>query len=245
MRLLVTAGNTISPIDKVRGITNIFSGRTGANIATQAALSGHAVVLLTSRPETISEAILASGSLAVRTYRTFDELDALMASEITSGTFDAIVHCAAVSDYTCVGVYAPHPGTTFNPETQTWSSSDATQPALTNRAAGKVKSNEPELWMRLVQAPKLVDRIRTLWRFQGILVKFKLEVDIDDQTLLARAEVSRMQSGADLMVANTLEGMTEWALVGPNQAGLYERLSRPALAPYLIERLERLTRSPG
>ena len=36
MKILVTAGNTQTPIDRVRSITNIFSGRTGARIAARA-----------------------------------------------------------------------------------------------------------------------------------------------------------------------------------------------------------------
>ena len=38
MNLLVTAGNTLTLIDKVRGITNIFTGRTGAQVAGLAVL---------------------------------------------------------------------------------------------------------------------------------------------------------------------------------------------------------------
>jgi phosphopantothenate-cysteine ligase/phosphopantothenoylcysteine decarboxylase/phosphopantothenate--cysteine ligase len=37
MNILVTAGNTQTPIDKVRCLTNIFSGETGARIAIEAA----------------------------------------------------------------------------------------------------------------------------------------------------------------------------------------------------------------
>ena len=50
MNLLVTAGNTLAPIDRVRGLTNIFTGRTGAAVALHAHGRGHRVVLLTSAP---------------------------------------------------------------------------------------------------------------------------------------------------------------------------------------------------
>src|SRR6476646_6451465 len=43
MNLLVTAGNTLVPIDAVRCITNIFTGRTGASIARHAHERGHSV----------------------------------------------------------------------------------------------------------------------------------------------------------------------------------------------------------
>ncbi|HVL11743.1 MAG TPA: phosphopantothenoylcysteine decarboxylase, partial [Gemmata sp.] len=53
MNVLVTAGNTQTPVDRVRCITNIFSGRTGGQIAARAYDRGHAVTLLTSHPEVI------------------------------------------------------------------------------------------------------------------------------------------------------------------------------------------------
>ena len=82
---------------------------------------------------------------------------------------------------------------------------------MVDRAAGKVKSDEPELWLRLVKTPKLVDMIRSDWSYRGILVKFKLEVDIDEAELLKVAEKARLHSGADWMVANTLDGAADWA----------------------------------
>ena len=53
MRFLVTAGNTQTHIDKVRCLTNIFSGRTGGRIAAAAHGRGHTVCLLTSHPEAL------------------------------------------------------------------------------------------------------------------------------------------------------------------------------------------------
>ena len=47
MNILVTAGNTQTQIDRVRCITNIFSGRTGARVAAEADSRGHTVTLLT------------------------------------------------------------------------------------------------------------------------------------------------------------------------------------------------------
>src|SRR5262249_23118710 len=106
--------------------------------------------------------------------------------------------------------------------------------ALVDRRAGKVKSDDPELWLRLVRAPKLVDSIRTDWAFTGVLVKFKLEVGVSDEQLLQAAEASRKQSAADLMVANTLEGAETYAFLGPRD-GAYERVERGELAARLLD----------
>ena len=65
VKILVTAGNTQTPIDQVRCITNIFTGKTGARIAVGAAARGHDVRLLTSHPQT-ADAIRAESAVPER-----------------------------------------------------------------------------------------------------------------------------------------------------------------------------------
>lgn len=242
MRLLVTAGNTLTPIDQVRAITNIFTGRTGAAIALEGFQRGHAVTLLTSHPERVAELPGAQRQLdperwQLFSYRTFNDLASLMEERISRGSFDAIVHCAAVSDYRCEGVFAPDKETHFDLGSHSWQSKSKEEPRLLDRNAGKVKSDEPELWLRLVKTPKLIDKIRGDWSFAGRLVKFKLEVGKTDDELLTIAERSRQQSQADLMVANTLEGAAHVAFIGP-VAGRYEKVSRRNLAGRLLDLLD-------
>jgi phosphopantothenoylcysteine synthetase/decarboxylase len=242
MNLLVTAGNTRVPIDRVRCITNIFTGRTGARIALHAQGRGHDVTLLTSHPAVVGELSGAAAPLTerwrVQPYRTFDDLQRLLAAAMRGG-FDAIVHSAAVSDYLAAGIYRPADSTRFRVEDACWESAGPTPPALVDQGAGKVKSDAPELWLRLVRAPKLIDCMRRDWGFTGILVKFKLEVDVSEDRLLEIAEKSRRHSEADLMVANTLEGAAAWAYVGPS-GGTYERVSRRELDGRLLDAVERL-----
>ncbi|QEL20211.1 phosphopantothenoylcysteine decarboxylase domain-containing protein [Limnoglobus roseus] len=214
MNILVTAGNTQTPIDRVRCITNIFSGRTGATIATKAAEYGHAVTLFTSHPDVVE----AGHALCVQSYRTFEDLESLMAGAIPGGGFDAIVHAAAVNDYHVVGTFAKK------------------GEAFVDVSAGKVKGHHADLWLRLTPAPKLIDKVRTVWHFAGTLVKFKLEVGVTEAELLDIAERSRTHSGADLMVANTLDGMKDWAYLGAGET--YHRVTRSELASKLLAAVE-------
>jgi phosphopantothenate---cysteine ligase (CTP) len=229
MRILVTAGNTQVQIDRVRSITNIFTGRTGAKIALAAFASGHSVTLATSHPEVLSDmGPKPNGERwGLECYRTFDDLEALLDRQVRSAGYDAVVHVAAVSDYRSAGVYRWEKG--------------AAEPTLLDRSIGKIKSNERELWLRLVHTPKLIDRMKTDWGFTGVLVKFKLEVGLDDQELLAVAEKSRQDSNADLMVANTLEGADAWAYLGPFK-GRYERIARAELPEKLLTAISLLGR---
>jgi phosphopantothenoylcysteine synthetase/decarboxylase len=236
MNILVTAGNTLVPIDRVRCITNIFTGRTGASITRCAWERGHRVTLLTSHPEAVDNPP-HSERWAMLRYRTFEDLQRLMREIVTGGELNAVIHCAAVSDYLAGGIYAPAEDTHFRPESGYWDSDNAARPRMIDRAAGKIKSDEPELWLRLVRAPKLIDCLRRDWGFRGMIVKFKLEVGVGNERLLAVAERSRQQSAADLMVANTLEGASEWAFLGP-LGGQYQRIARHQLPEHLLHALE-------
>ena len=60
---------------------------------------------------------------------------------------------------------------------------------------------------------------------------------MDRQRLESIAETSRLQSQADLMVANTLEGMQEWAILGPVK-GQYLEVPRTELARRLVTEIE-------
>ena len=217
MRILVTAGNTQTPIDAVRCLTNIFTGRTGARVAMEARGRGHDVILLTSHPETASDA-----GLDVRAYRTFDDLHGMLAELVRAGGFDAIVHSAAVSDYALAGVH----------------SGSSAGPSLTHPAR-KISGSHPELWMCFVPTPKLVDLIRSAWGFRGVLVKFKLEVGIENEDLLAIGRKSRAHSDADLLVANTLEGYGREAFL-IDRADSAERVDRMAMPALLLDRIEEI-----
>jgi hypothetical protein len=71
-------------------------------------------------------------------------------------------------------------------------------------SAGKVKSVYDEIAVLGGRTEKLVDLFRTQWAFHGLLIKFKLEVGLTDDELIRVAAASRVASGAELMVANTL-----------------------------------------
>jgi phosphopantothenate---cysteine ligase (CTP) len=267
MKLLVTAGNTVVPIDRVRQITNVFTGRTGAAIARHAYARGHTVTLLTSHPEALGDDRPPEGECAgaprvptpgggtpgappgvgprwrCLAYDTFDALMAAMEAAIRSDPPDAVIHSAAVSDYRVAGIYTPAPGTRAAEAEAavTWETEADGQPRLVNAAAGKVKSTAPELWLRLLPAPKIIDRVREEWGFRGVLVKFKLEVGVDEAHLLEVAEASRRHSGADLMVANTLETARQWAYLGPMPEG-YRRIPRAELPEQLLAAIQNIAK---
>ena len=215
MRVLVTAGATQVPIDRVRAITNVFTGRTGTQVAAAiAALPGSRVRLLTSAPHRAAEWGLPA-SVDVRGFTTFDELRAQMESSIATERWPtAIVHSAAVSDYLVESV-TDGSGSPLDP-------------------AGKIASGHERLVVRLVKAPKLVDLVRAPWGFAGTMVKFKLTVDRTDAELEAIARASMHHSRADAIVANDLAWAHERAMVLHGDRPV-EAVRRQALAARVAE----------
>ena len=140
MNILVTAGNTQVLIDRVRCLTNVFSGRTGTRIALHAHDRGHAVTLLTSRPQVVQElrrdGFDPGSRWSVRSFQTFEDLQILMAEEVSQPGPGVLIHAAAVSDYLSGGIYAPAPGISFHPEEGFWET-PAAQPAQIPRSHGR------------------------------------------------------------------------------------------------------------
>lgn len=215
--VLVTAGSTRVPIDKVRMIDNVFKGKTGTVIAEYFADQGCDVYLLTSNPDLVKK---DHRNLAVVPFSTFDGLFEFMRCMITAVPFGTIIHSAAVSDYRVGGTYQQINGEMVKVD-----------------QSGKIGSDYPELWMKMIPTPKIVDRIRDPWGFKGKLVKFKLQVDMDDETLIDIATKSMMHSKADFIVANTLEGSKTKAFIISAAGGDPICVSREELPIWLYKEL--------
>ncbi len=84
---------------------------------------------------------------------------------------DAVLHAAAVADY------------------------------VPERRAGKISSDAVELVLRLVRAPKLIDRLRGLAP-DAVLVGFKLTSGADEAARTAAADALRRRARLDLVCVN-------------------------------------------
>ena len=106
-RFLVTAGNTHEPIDRVREWSNVFTGKTGLDVAL-ALLDLGDVTLLTSNGRHAEEYdgyYGKAGMLGIEMFRTHEDLRQLLEDQMGMGGIDAVAMSAAVSDYTPAGVY--------------------------------------------------------------------------------------------------------------------------------------------
>lgn len=100
-RVLITAGPTWVPIDSVRAIGNIATGKTGILLAEELKNLGAKVTLLLGP---VGSCCLDKKIKLVR-FRFFDELENLIVKELKTKKYNIIIHSAAVSDYKPSRVY--------------------------------------------------------------------------------------------------------------------------------------------
>ena len=203
MRFLITAGNTREKIDRVRDWGNIFTGNTGYSIAQALSEVGQ-VDLLTSNRAHLAE-VRASQSIEGIAFTSHADLKSALETALQAHEYDAIFMTAAVADYRPAGAYQIVKRELRDNGEEAW--------VVRNVQGGKVKSTFEQIAILGERTEKLVDSFRSTWGYKGLLVKFKLEVGIERERLIEIGQASRRASGADYLVANTLE-MVEGADAG-------------------------------
>lgn len=214
-RFLVTAGNTRERIDRVRDWGNIFTGNTGFAIARCLSRFGDVDLVTSTKshseevarvggefPERLGGSNSCAGRVRAFPFVTHADLRGVLQGLMQGGNYAAVVMTAAVSDYTPAGVYRVIERDRTPAGMERWLVEDV--------SAGKVKSEYDRIAVLGDRTEKLVDLFRAEWGFRGLLVKFKLEVGLEDEELKRVGEASRRASRAELLVANTL-GMVESA----------------------------------
>ncbi len=219
MRILITSGGTREYIDAVRFITNMSTGGTGRVIAEHLSRAGHRVVCLCAegavRP--------ADGRTEVIGFSGFGDLDAKMRALLKAGTFDAVIHLAAVSDYSPVSIKL------------------GAKKLKPGRAA-KLHSAADTMAIVLKRNFKILDRIKgyaleNKKKSGPLVIGFKLTASASKKEVLRR--VTAMKT-ADYVVHNDLEK------AGPGKKHLFHiykagvKLYRSSGAHELAKRLDRI-----
>jgi phosphopantothenoylcysteine decarboxylase/phosphopantothenate--cysteine ligase len=200
-RILVTAGGTRERIDSVRYIGNSSTGRTASRLADELTLAGHQVTWLGA--EDAVRPVLAS---KLESYYGFTDLETRLQDLLGQGTFDAVIHAAAVSDFRVDSVE--------NENGEKLSSQK-----------GKLSSDSNVL-LRLKRNPKLLNQLKS-WSANPNLqvIGFKL-TDTDNKHQRIEAVKRQFgQSGVDAVVLNDLSEIGEDAhpfyLHAPAQEPVY------------------------
>ena len=214
MRVLITSGATREPIDGVRFITNLSTGKTGAALAERFLKKGCEVVYLHG-----AQAARPSRKARRVEFGSFADLDAKLRSELRARPFDAILH---LSDYSVRSVRVG--GVRRAP----------------NRLA-KLDSGR-EVSIRLKRNPKLLDRLgRYAGRLKPFIAAFKLTNGADARKI--EDSVHRLSEKADIVVHNDLsefaDGRTHPFHVYEAGRKVADCSSRAALAARLLKLLRK------
>jgi phosphopantothenoylcysteine decarboxylase/phosphopantothenate--cysteine ligase len=96
-RVLITGGATREPIDGIRFLSNVSTGQTAAALCEELGARGWQVTHLhgegAAQPARATERIVFS---------SFTDLDEKLRRELGAHDYRAVIHCAAVSDYSVV-----------------------------------------------------------------------------------------------------------------------------------------------
>lgn len=95
MKVLITGGGTQEPIDQVRVLTNISTGKTAAKIADGFIKEGCCVTYVHG-----VQAALPHEPCDLVPFTSHASLDQALRDLLSKEQFDAVIHLAAVSDYT-------------------------------------------------------------------------------------------------------------------------------------------------
>ena len=206
MNVVVTGGGTIAPIDDVRLMTNVSSGRFAAAISEACLHRGANVWHIHSLTAQIPLRRFAEfaldaidnaselGRLAQLRERWLKERDRLNLIPLKIGN---------VSDYatTLEHVLRSHPiDVVFLPM--------AVADFEPEPVPGKISSESESLILRCRPTPKVIRLVRD-WSPSVYLVGFKLLSRVSREELVRRAEVACRDNRADLTVANDLQTLRE------------------------------------
>lgn len=202
-KIIVTAGGTREPLDRVRVISNCSTGAMGAAIVDALAEQGFDVIWIhghgSVRPHAVCTAI---------TVDTVASVEAALRNVCADPSVKAVVHAMAVSDYrsarplTPADLFRHIAGAVDEADVERRLEKLAKEaPSL----AGKLPSDKPWLPL-LVPTAKLLDHLRG-WSANPDLrvVSFKLTVGRSEHELVNIAREQLGRSGSDLVVANDLD----------------------------------------
>jgi phosphopantothenate---cysteine ligase (CTP) len=202
MNVVVTAGATIAPIDDVRQLTNVSSGRFGAAITESALLRGARVWHIHSRsaelplwrfarfdldaPIPRSELDRLAG-LQKRWLACRDRLELVPLEAGNVSDYAATLH-RVLESYSIDVVILPMAVADYEPEQE----------------AGKISSDRESLVVHCRRTPKVIRLVRD-WAPSVYLVGFKLLSHVPEEDLIRTAMSACVSNRADLTVANDLE----------------------------------------
>ncbi|GIL17550.1 MAG: phosphopantothenoylcysteine decarboxylase [Oligoflexia bacterium] len=182
-KILITSGGTAEPIDQVRVLSNKSTGTTGAHLADVLIELGFDVTYLHAK-----NAVRPQNSCEKVTFETFLDLERQLQSLLKTNDYAAVIHAAAVSDFSILSIQAGDETLEPNPDQKI--------------------SSESEVTIRLKRNPKLLDQIRDFSKNSAIkIVAFKMTATHQKAKWQEAVNKVLSRSKPDLVIHNDMSEM--------------------------------------
>ena len=179
-KILITSGGTQEPIDTVRVISNLSSGRTGKELAEMLVGLGFNVTLLRSHSSPAAEGVHEQS-----VFTSFQSLESQLKEKLQTGDYSHVIHLAAVSDYSLDKIEIN--GEFFAP-----------------LALPKLSSEAEKMSLHLKKNPKLVDQLKSWSPSPLKVVAFKLTSQASSEERQKAIKKLSDSSHAEWIVHNDL-----------------------------------------
>jgi phosphopantothenate---cysteine ligase (CTP) len=175
MRIIVTCGPGLEPLDQVRFLTNLSTGHLGTVLSNFFHEKGHQVYCLRGSNSSSADPV---GVEIQRFIRNNDLLE-ILEHFTEKDSVDVILHTAALADFQVKKVTVDQKETTQR----------------------KIPSNAGELTVTLEPAPKVIQQLRKLFP-KARIVGWKYELDGDKAAAQRKAQEQVKTANIDLSVIN-------------------------------------------
>lgn len=209
LKVIVTCGPSLEPIDEVRRITNFSTGELGVRLSQSLAAAGFDVVCLKGTGATHPD---PASPVEVRSFATNDDLFGLLRKLARSGRIHAVCHAAALCDYRVARV--------------------VNDGGRRVRAA-KIASRAGDLTIHLEPATKVIHALRPLFP-RSLIVGWKYELDGTRTAALGKARRQLEENRTDACVVNGRAFGSGFGFCVPG-ARLRTLADKPALADFLVD----------
>ncbi len=174
-KILITSGGTQEPIDAVRVLTNLSTGKTGARIAEQMLARGFDVTYLHATTAKMPEIFCRQIP-----FTSFADIENKIQQILKTENFDAVIHAAAVSDFTNANPFAE-----------------------------KISSDQ-DLTIHLKRNPKIVNQLRAWSKNKNCkIIAFKMTANANQESKLAAVSKLFNNADVDFVVQNDISEMSK------------------------------------
>jgi phosphopantothenoylcysteine decarboxylase/phosphopantothenate--cysteine ligase len=179
LKILITSGGTKENIDGVRYLSNLSTGKTGATIAEYFTRNFHEITFVhaqnSATPHTNCKLI---------PYFSFDDLNKQLKSLLSNENFDAVIHLAAVGDYSVESIVV---------------NGMKNKPPLTK----KLDSSSERISIGLKRNEKIINRLKEYSKNKKlILIGFKLTNTQDENERIAAVKKLFKDADCNAVVLN-------------------------------------------